>query len=144
MIGIVQSYKRRQQKIIEEAPAPKIDEEIRNFLGEISVKAAKALEYEGAGTIEYIADLTHGLDKNKIYFMEMNTRIQVEHPVTEAITSTDLITWQIEIANGKKLPKLQNDIIIDGWAIEARLYAEDTKKNFMPQIGFINPPYPTN
>ena len=68
----------------------------------------------------------------------MNTRIQVEHPVTEAITSTDLITWQIEIANGKKLPKLQNDIIIDGWAIEARLYAEDAKKNFMPQIGFIN------
>ena len=132
------SLQRRQQKIIEEAPAPKIDEEIRNFLGEISVKAAKALKYEGAGTIEYIADITHGLDKNKIYFMEMNTRIQVEHPVTEAITSTDLITWQIEIANGKKLPKLQNDIIIDGWAIEARLYAEDAKKNFMPQIGFIN------
>ena len=132
------SLQRRQQKIIEEAPAPKIDEEIRNFLGEISVKAAKALKYEGAGTIEYIADITHGLDKNKIYFMEMNTRIQVEHPVTEAITSTDLITWQIEIANGKKLPKLQNDIIIDGWAIEARLYAEDAKKNFMPQIGLIN------
>jgi len=132
------SLQRRQQKIIEEAPAPKVDEEIRNFLGEISVKAAKALKYEGAGTIEYIADITHGLDKNKIYFMEMNTRIQVEHPVTEAITSTDLITWQIEIANGKKLPKLQNDIIIDGWAIEARLYAEDEKKNFMPQIGFIN------
>jgi len=132
------SLQRRQQKIIEEAPAPKIDEEIRNFLGEISVKAAKALKYEGAGTIEYIADITHGLDKSKIYFMEMNTRIQVEHPVTEAITSTDLITWQIEIANGKKLPKLQNDIIIDGWAIEARLYAEDARKNFMPQIGFIN------
>ncbi len=132
------SLQRRQQKIIEEAPAPKIDEEIRNFLGEISVKAAKVLKYEGAGTIEYIADITHGLDKNKIYFMEMNTRIQVEHPVTEAITSTDLITWQIEIANGKKLPKLQNDIIIDGWAIEARLYAEDAKKNFMPQIGLIN------
>ena len=132
------SLQRRQQKIIEEAPAPKIDEEIRNYLGEISVKAAKALKYEGAGTIEYIADITHGLDKNKIYFMEMNTRIQVEHPVTEAITSTDLIAWQIEIANGKKLPKLQNDIIIDGWAIEARLYAEDAKKNFMPQVGLIN------
>lgn len=132
------SLQRRQQKIIEEAPAPKIDEEIRNFLGEISVKAAKAIKYEGAGTIEYIADITNGLDKNKIYFMEMNTRIQVEHPVTEAITSTDLITWQIDIANGKKLPKLQNEIIIDGWAIEARLYAEDVNKNFMPQTGLIN------
>lgn len=132
------SLQRRQQKIIEEAPAPKIDEEIRNFLGEISVKASKAIKYEGAGTIEYIADITNGLDKNKIYFMEMNTRIQVEHPVTEAITSTDLITWQIDIANGKKLPKLQNEIIIDGWAIEARLYAEDVNKNFMPQTGLIN------
>ena len=132
------SLQRRQQKIIEEAPAPKIDEEIRNFLGEISVKAAKAIKYEGAGTIEYIADIANGLDKNKIYFMEMNTRIQVEHPVTEAITSTDLITWQIDIANGKKLPKLQNEIIIDGWAIEARLYAEDVNKNFMPQTGLIN------
>ena len=132
------SLQRRQQKIIEEAPAPKIDEEIRNFLGEISVKASKAIKYEGAGTIEYIADITNGLDKNKIYFMEMNTRIQVEHPVTEAITSTDLITWQIDIANAKKLPKLQNEIIIDGWAIEARLYAEDVNKNFMPQTGLIN------
>ena len=132
------SLQRRQQKIIEEAPAPKIDEEIRNFLGEISVKAAKAIKYEGAGTIEYIADIANGLDKNKIYFMEMNTRIQVEHPVTEAITSTDLITWQIDIANAKKLPKLQNEIIIDGWAIEARLYAEDVNKNFMPQTGLIN------
>ena len=132
------SLQRRQQKIIEEAPAPKIDEEIRNFLGEISVKAAKAIKYEGAGTIEYIADITNGLNKNKIYFMEMNTRIQVEHPVTEAITSTDLITWQIDIANAKKLPKLQNEIIIDGWAIEARLYAEDVNKNFMPQTGLIN------
>ena len=132
------SLQRRQQKIIEEAPAPKIDEEIRNFLGEISVKASKAIKYEGAGTIEYIADIANGLDKNKIYFMEMNTRIQVEHPVTEAITSTDLITWQIDIANGKKLPKLQNEIIIDGWAIEARLYAEDVNKNFMPQTGLIN------
>ena len=132
------SLQRRQQKIIEEAPAPKIDEEIRNFLGEISVKASKAIKYEGAGTIEYIADIANGLDKNKIYFMEMNTRIQVEHPVTEAITSTDLITWQIDIANAKKLPKLQNEIIIDGWAIEARLYAEDVNKNFMPQTGLIN------
>src|SRR6056300_1456880 len=132
------SLQRRQQKIIEEAPAPKIDDEIRSFLGDISVKAAKAIQYEGAGTIEFIADIKNGLDKNKIYFMEMNTRIQVEHPVTEAVTSTDLITWQLQIANGKKLPKLQNEIIIDGWAIEARLYAEDAKKNFMPQIGLIN------
>ena len=132
------SLQRRQQKIIEEAPAYKIDEDVRNFLGDISVKAAKAIKYVGAGTIEYIADIENGLDKNKIYFMEMNTRIQVEHPVTEAITSTDLITWQLEIANGKRLPKLQNDIYLNGWSIEARLYAEDASKNFTPQTGLIH------
>ena len=132
------SLQRRQQKIIEEAPAPKIDDEIRSFLGDISVKAAKAIQYEGAGTIEFIADIKNGLDKNKIYFMEMNTRIQVEHPVTEAITSTDLITWQLQIANGKKLPKLQDEVSLNGWSIEARLYAEDVSKDFIPQTGFIN------
>jgi 3-methylcrotonyl-CoA carboxylase alpha subunit len=132
------SLQRRQQKIIEEAPAPKIDDEIRSFLGDISVKAAKAIQYEGAGTIEFIADIKNGLDKNKIYFMEMNTRIQVEHPVTEAVTSTDLITWQLQIANGKKLPKLQDEVSLNGWSIEARLYAEDVSKDFIPQTGFIN------
>ena len=132
------SLQRRQQKIIEEAPAPKINDEIRSFLGDISVKAAKAIQYEGAGTIEFIADIKNGLDKNKIYFMEMNTRIQVEHPVTEAITSTDLITWQLQIADGKKLPKLQDEVSLNGWSIEARLYAEDVSKDFIPQTGFIN------
>ena len=94
------SLQRRQQKIIEEAPAPELNNEIRTFLGALCVQAAKLIKYEGAGTIEFIADIENGIDKNKIYFMEMNTRIQVEHSVTEAVTSTDLISWQLEIANG--------------------------------------------
>ena len=131
------SLQRRQQKVIEEAPSPDLSDEIRNYLGELSVKAAQSIKYEGAGTIEFIADIGNGLNKSKIYFMEMNTRIQVEHPVTEAITSTDLITWQLEIADGKKLPALQNDINVNGWAIEARLYAENVNKQFLPQSGKI-------
>jgi 3-methylcrotonyl-CoA carboxylase alpha subunit len=131
------SLQRRQQKVIEEAPSPNLNKEIQNFLGELSVKAARAINYLGAGTIEFIADIQNGLDKNKIYFMEMNTRIQVEHPVTEAITSTNLIDWQLNIANGEKLPVSQNDININGWAFEARLYAEDVNKNFLPQSGKI-------
>ena len=116
------SLQRRQQKVIEEAPSPNLNNEIQHFLGELSVKAARAIKYLGAGTIEFIADIQNGIDKNKIYFMEMNTRIQVEHPVTEAITSTNLIDWQLKIANGEKLPVSQNDIKINGWAFEARLY----------------------
>ncbi len=132
------SLQRRQQKIIEEAPSPKLNDEIRNFLGDISVKAVKSIKYEGAGTIEFIADIKDGLNKEKIYFMEMNTRIQVEHPVTEAVTSTDLIKWQLDIANGNKLPKSQNDIKLNGWSIEARLYAENVNNNFLPQSGMIH------
>ena len=132
------SIHRRQQKVIEEAPSPQLSDEIRSFLGTLSVKAAKFIKYEGAGTIEFIADIEKGLDKNKIYFMEMNTRIQVEHPVTEAITSTNLISWQLEIANGSKLPKSQNDVKLNGWSIEARLYAENVNNNFLPQSGIIN------
>ena len=131
------SLQRRQQKVIEEAPSPNLNNEIQNFLGELSIKAARAIKYLGAGTIEFIADIQNGIDKNKIYFMEMNTRIQVEHPVTEAITSTNLIDWQLKIANGEKLPVSQNDIKINGWAFEARLYAEDVNKNFLPQSGKI-------
>ena len=131
------SLQRRQQKVIEEAPSPNLNNEIQHFLGELSVKAARAIKYLGAGTIEFIADIQNGIDKNKIYFMEMNTRIQVEHPVTEAITSTNLIDWQLKIANGEKLPVSQNDIKINGWAFEARLYAEDVNKNFLPQSGKI-------
>jgi 3-methylcrotonyl-CoA carboxylase alpha subunit len=132
------SLQRRQQKVIEEAPSPQLSDEIRSFLGTLSVKAAKFIKYEGAGTIEFIADIEKGLDKNKIYFMEMNTRIQVEHPVTEAITSTNLISWQLEIANGSKLPKSQNDVKLNGWSIEARLYAENVNNNFLPQTGIIH------
>ena len=132
------SLQRRQQKIIEEAPAPELSNEIRTFLGEISVKASKLIKYEGAGTIEFIADIENGIDKNKIYFMEMNTRIQVEHPVTEAVTSTDLISWQLQIANGDKLYKSQKDIVLKGWSIEARLYAENVNNNFLPQSGLIH------
>jgi 3-methylcrotonyl-CoA carboxylase alpha subunit len=132
------SLQRRQQKIIEEAPAPELSNEIRTFLGELSVKASKLIKYEGAGTIEFIADIENGIDKNKIYFMEMNTRIQVEHPVTEAVTSTDLISWQLQIANGDKLYKSQKDIVLKGWSIEARLYAENVNNNFLPQSGLIH------
>ena len=132
------SLQRRQQKVIEEAPSPQLSDEIRSFLGTLSVKAAKFIKYEGAGTIEFIADVEKGLDKNKIYFIEMNTRIQVEHPVTEAVTSTNLISWQLEIANGSKLPKSQNDVKLNGWSIEARLYAENVNNNFLPQSGIIH------
>ena len=132
------SLQRRQQKIIEEAPCPELNNDIRTFLGDLSVKAARSIKYEGAGTIEFIADIENGIDKNKIYFMEMNTRIQVEHSVTEAVTSTDLITWQLEIANGNKIAKSQKDIILKGWSIEARLYAENVNNNFLPQSGLIH------
>jgi 3-methylcrotonyl-CoA carboxylase alpha subunit len=132
------SIQRRQQKVIEEAPSPQLSDEIRSFLGALSVKAAKFIQYEGAGTIEFVADVEKGLDKNKIYFIEMNTRIQVEHPVTEAVTSTNLISWQLEIANGSKLPKSQNDVKLNGWSIEARLYAENVNNNFLPQSGIIH------
>ena len=132
------SLQRRQQKIIEEAPSPELSDDIRYLLGELSVKAVRSMKYEGAGTIEFIADIKNGIEKDKIYFMEMNTRIQVEHPVTEAVTSTDLITWQLEIANGNKLPKSQIDIKLNGWSIEARLYAENVNNNFLPQSGLIH------
>ena len=131
------SLQRRQQKVMEEAPSPNLTDEIRNFLGDLSVQAARSIKYEGAGTIEFIADISKGIDKNKIYFMEMNTRIQVEHPVTEAITSTNLIKWQLDVANGLRLPLSQNEIKLKGWAIEARLYAENVNKQFLPQSGNI-------
>ena len=132
------TLQRRQQKIIEEAPSPKLSEDIRKFLGDLAVNALKSLDYQGAGTIEFIADITDGLNKNKIYFMEMNTRIQVEHPVTEKITSTNLIEWQLHISNGLTLPKSQNEIYLNGWSLEARLYAEDINKNFLPQSGCLH------
>ncbi|MFS0751477.1 acetyl-CoA carboxylase biotin carboxylase subunit [Oceanobacillus sp. 1P07AA] len=127
------SIQRRLQKLIEESPSPALNESIRAKMGEASVKAAKAVEYVGAGTIEYIFDRK----TNEFYFMEMNTRIQVEHPVTEMVTGIDLIKEQINVANGEKLSVTQSDITMDGWAIECRINAENPYQKFMPSAGEI-------
>lgn len=127
------SIQRRLQKLVEETPSPAITPEIRQKMGEASVTAAKAVNYEGAGTIEYIFDR----QSQQFYFMEMNTRIQVEHPVTEMVTGVDLIKEQIKIANGDKLSFKQEDINFNGWSIECRINAEDPFKNFMPQPGKV-------
>ena len=129
------SLQRRHQKVIEEAPAPGMDVETREFVCAIAVKAAKAVNYVGAGTIEFIADAAHGLRADRIWFMEMNTRLQVEHPVTEAITGQDLVEWQLRIASGEPLPCRQEELRIDGWAMEARLYAENPTAGFLPSTG---------
>jgi 3-methylcrotonyl-CoA carboxylase alpha subunit len=129
------SLQRRHQKVIEEAPAPGMDEATREAVCGAAVRAAKAVNYEGAGTIEFIADASKGLKADRIWFMEMNTRLQVEHPVTEEITGQDLVEWQLRVASGEKLPKKQEELSINGWAIEARLYAEDPAKGFLPSVG---------
>lgn len=129
------SLQRRHQKVIEEAPAPGMDEETREAVCGAAVRAAKAVNYEGAGTVEFIADASKGLKADRIWFMEMNTRLQVEHPVTEEITGQDLVEWQLRVASGEKLPLTQDELSIDGHAIEARLYAEDPAKGFLPSVG---------
>tara|TARA_R110002167_G_scaffold9437_4_gene42997 strand:+ start:2575 stop:4566 length:1992 start_codon:yes stop_codon:yes gene_type:complete len=129
------SLQRRHQKVIEEAPAPGMDAATRAAVTEAAVKAAKAVNYVGAGTIEFIADGTEGLRADRIWFMEMNTRLQVEHPVTEAITGVDLVEWQFRAAAGEAVPLKQADIPLNGWAMEARLYAEDPASGFLPSIG---------
>ena len=129
------SLQRRHQKIIEEAPAPGMTEEIRAAICEAAVKAAKAVDYENAGTIEFIADARQGLRADRVWFMEMNTRLQVEHPVTEAITGQDLVEWQFRVAAGEKLPLQQEQITLTGHAIEARLYAENPETGFLPSTG---------
>jgi acetyl-CoA carboxylase biotin carboxylase subunit len=129
------SLQRRHQKVLEEATAPGMPEAMRKAMGEAAVKAAKAVGYVGAGTIEFIADASEGLKADRFWFMEMNTRLQVEHPVTEAITGYDLVEWQLRVAAGEKLPASQNDIRAKGHAVEARLYAEDPQKGFLPSIG---------
>jgi 3-methylcrotonyl-CoA carboxylase alpha subunit len=129
------SLQRRHQKVIEEAPAPGMDAATREELCCAAVRAAKAVDYVGAGTIEFIADGSEGLRADRIWFMEMNTRLQVEHPVTEEITGVDLVEWQLRVASGEPLPKRQDELAIDGWAMEARLYAEDPAKGFLPSIG---------
>jgi len=131
------SLQRRHQKIIEEAPAPGMDEKTRAWLCVTAVKAARAVDYVGAGTIEFIADASKALRSDRIWFMEMNTRLQVEHPVTEAITGQDLVEWQLLVASGEKLPKSQDQLRISGAAIEARLYAEDPSHGFLPSIGAL-------
>ena len=129
------SLQRRHQKVIEEAPAPGMDEATREAVCDAAVRAAKAVDYEGAGTIEFIADASEGLRADRIWFMEMNTRLQVEHPVTEEITGQDLVEWQLRVASGEPLPKRQDELSIDGWAMEARLYAEDPVSGFLPSTG---------
>ncbi len=129
------SLQRRHQKVIEEAPAPGMSAAMRKSVGAAAVKAAKAVNYVGAGTIEFIADASDGLRPDRIWFMEMNTRLQVEHPVTESITGADLVEWQLRVAAGEALPLKQNELHINGHAIEARLYAEDPQKGFLPSIG---------
>ncbi|MCF8111151.1 MAG: acetyl/propionyl/methylcrotonyl-CoA carboxylase subunit alpha [Desulfobacteraceae bacterium] len=126
------SVQRRHQKVIEEAPSPFVDETLREKMGKAAVDAARACGYLGAGTVEFMVDK----DKN-FYFLEMNTRLQVEHPVTEMITGLDLIAWQIDIAAGKEIPLAQEEIKLSGHAMEARLYAEDARRSFLPQTGRV-------
>jgi 3-methylcrotonyl-CoA carboxylase alpha subunit len=131
------SLQRRHQKVIEEAPAPGMDEATRSAVCLAAVQAARAVNYVGAGTVEFIADASEGLRADRIWFMEMNTRLQVEHAVTEAITGQDLVEWQIRVASGEPLPRSQDELSINGWAMEARLYAENPSTGFLPSIGHL-------
>ncbi|OKL38077.1 acetyl-CoA carboxylase biotin carboxylase subunit [Domibacillus mangrovi] len=127
------TIQRRMQKLLEETPSPALDEKTRATMGEAAVKAAKAVDYTGAGTVEFIYDV----NQSTFYFMEMNTRIQVEHPVTEMVTGVDLIKEQIYVASGEELSLAQEDITFDGWAMECRINAENPEKNFMPSPGRV-------
>ena len=132
------SLQRRHQKVIEEAPSPFLDETTRKQMGEQAVALARAVQYQSAGTVEFIVD-----SQRNFYFLEMNTRLQVEHPVTELITGVDLVELMIRVADGERLPISQQDVSIDGWAIEARVYAEDPSRNFLPSTGrlvYYRPP----
>ena len=131
------SLQRRHQKVIEEAPAPGMTGDVRAAMGAAAVKAAKSIGYSGAGTVEFIVDGSDGLRPDRFWFMEMNTRLQVEHPVTEAITGLDLVELQLRVAAGEPLPFTQDDLTINGHAFEARLYAEDVPKGFLPATGTL-------
>ena len=129
------SLQRRHQKVIEEAPAPGMDAATRAAITAAAVKAARAVNYVGAGTVEFIADASQALKPDRIWFMEMNTRLQVEHPVTEAVTGIDLVEWQFRVAAGEALPLSQDQIVLGGHAVEARLYAENPATGFLPSTG---------
>ena len=127
------SVQRRHQKVIEEAPAPGMSEALRQKMGEAAIKAAQAINYQGAGTVEFLLDA-----QGQFYFMEMNTRLQVEHPVTEMISGQDLVEWQLRVASGEPLPCSQEQLQINGHAFEARIYAEDPENDFLPATGRLN------
>ena len=131
------SLQRRHQKVIEEAPAPGMTDVVREAMCGAAVRAAEAVAYKGAGTVEFIVDASDGLRADRFWFMEMNTRLQVEHPVTEAITGVDLVEWQLRVAGGAALPLAQDALRISGHAIEARLYAEDAAAGFLPAVGTL-------
>ena len=136
------SLQRRHQKVIEEAPAPGMTEKLRQKMGAAAIKAAQAISYEGAGTVEFLLD-----SRGEFFFMEMNTRLQVEHPVTEMITGQDLVAWQLSVAAGNPLPCSQDELSITGHAFEARIYAEDPTNDFLPATGtleVLNPPAENN
>ncbi|MER8574964.1 acetyl/propionyl/methylcrotonyl-CoA carboxylase subunit alpha [Mesorhizobium sp. M1338] len=132
------SAQRRHQKVIEEAPAPDMTPALRKAMTDAAVKAAKAINYSGAGTIEFIVDASQGLKADRFWFMEMNTRLQVEHPVTEMVTGIDLVEWQLRVVSGEELPKTQSEIALAGHAFEARIYAEDAAKGFLPATGTLH------
>ena len=132
------SLQRRHQKIVEEAPAPYMPNAVRAAMGSAAVRAAEAIGYSSAGTIEFIVDGSGPLNVDSFYFMEMNTRLQVEHPVTEEILGLDLVAWQLRVASGEKLPKTQSEIVFQGHSVEVRLYAEDPQVEFLPSIGTLH------
>jgi len=132
------SLQRRHQKVIEEAPAPNMTDELREAMTAAAIRTAQSINYVGAGTVEFIVDASGPLRADGFWFMEMNTRLQVEHPVTEAVTGVDLVQWQLLIASGHRLPLAQHDIQLSGHAVEARLYAEDVKAGFLPATGTLH------